>query len=262
MLGRGGLRRLGGGLWPAMVGKLLPYTALFLFLLGISDAVLFGVFEMPLNGSRWVLIVAAILFILACQFIGALLALLMKNTASAVSVATLVTAPAFGFMGIGFPRFGMNAFSQGWGALMPGTWFLNARIDQTVRGAPLDLADTVTYQGMMFTGVPNLVWVFGYFRASWTLRVEMIAEVVCRMLHHMDETGRRKVVVELPPELAGEPQLPWVDPENFNPGYLMRDMHLMPRRLDREDWQHTQDYWSEKDRFAAIDVAGRAFRYE
>ena len=131
-----------------------------------------------------------------------------------------------------------------------------------IDGAPLDLADTVTYQGMMFTGVPNLVWVFGYFRASWTLRVEMIAEVVCRMLHHMDETGRRKVVVELPPELAGEPQLPWVDPENFNPGYLMRDMHLMPKRLDREDWQHTQDYWSEKDRFAAIDVAGRAFRYE
>ena len=42
-------------------------------------------------------------------------------------------------------------------------------IDFAVDGKPLDFADTVTYRGMMFTGVPNLVWVFGYFRASWTL---------------------------------------------------------------------------------------------
>lgn len=134
------LGRLGGGLLPALAGKLLPYTVLFLLLLGLADAVLFGWFAMPLLGSRWILVLAAVLFILTCQFIGALLALLLKNTASAVSLATLLTASAFGFMGIGFPRFGMNAFSQGWGALMPGTWFLTARIDQTVRGAPLDLS--------------------------------------------------------------------------------------------------------------------------
>ena len=38
-----------------------------------------------------------------------------------------------------------------------------------IDGKTLDFADTVTYRGMMFTGVPNMVWVFGYFRASWTL---------------------------------------------------------------------------------------------
>jgi cation diffusion facilitator CzcD-associated flavoprotein CzcO len=128
-------------------------------------------------------------------------------------------------------------------------------------GEPLDLAKTVTWQGMMFTGVPNLVWVFGYFRASWTLRVEMIAELVCRILNHMDATGARAVTVEIPEDLAQMPRLPWVDPENFNPGYLMRDIHLMPRRLDLPDWQHTQDYWSERDRFQAIDVRDRALRY-
>jgi cation diffusion facilitator CzcD-associated flavoprotein CzcO len=128
-------------------------------------------------------------------------------------------------------------------------------------GEPLDLAKTVTWQGMMFTGVPNLVWVFGYFRASWTLRVEMIAELVCRILNHMDAAGARTVTVEIPEDLAQMPRLPWVDPENFNPGYLMRDIHLMPRRLDLPDWQHTQDYWSERDRFQAIDVRDRALRY-
>lgn len=134
-------------------------------------------------------------------------------------------------------------------------------IAYTVDGAALDLAQTVTYQGMMFTGVPNLVWVFGYFRASWTLRVEMIAEVICRLLTHMDRIGAQKVTVEIPEALSHLPHLPWVDAENFNPGYLMRDMHLMPKRLDLPDWQHTQDYWSEKDRFAEIDVADGVFRY-
>lgn len=131
------LQRLGGGLLPAMAGKMLPYTLLFLVVFGMADAVLFGLFGLPLEGSRLMLIAAAVLFILACQLAGALLALVLKSMASAVSMATLVTAPAFGFMGIGFPRFGMNLFSWWWGALLPGTWFLTLRIDQTIRGAPV-----------------------------------------------------------------------------------------------------------------------------
>lgn len=123
-----------------MAGKLLPYTLLFLIVLGLSDAVLFGIFELPLRGHREVLLLAAVLFILTCQLIGTLLALLLKPMASAVSIGALLTSPAFGFMGIGFPRIGMNAFAFGWGALLPGTWYLTARIDQTVRGTPLDLS--------------------------------------------------------------------------------------------------------------------------
>ena len=48
--------------------------------------------------------------------------------------------------------------------------------------------------------------------------------------------------------------MPWIDPENFNPGYLMRSMHLMPKRGDTPEWQHSQDYWAEKDQFPAIDL--------
>jgi len=84
--------------------------------------------------------IAGLLFVLSCQFLGAWLALVLKPIVSAVSIGTLLTAPAFGFMGIGFPRLGMNAFAYGYGALLPGTWYLTARIDQTVRGTPLDLS--------------------------------------------------------------------------------------------------------------------------
>jgi ABC-2 type transport system permease protein len=134
------LRRLGGGLWPAMAGKILPYTLLFLVVLGISDWVLFGVLDMPLRGNRYMLILAGILFILADQFIGVLLALLLRPMASAISIGTLLMAPAFGFMGIGFPRVGMNAFAYHWGQMIPGTWYLMARIDQTIRGTPVNLS--------------------------------------------------------------------------------------------------------------------------
>src|SRR6267142_1530809 len=134
------LRRLGGGLWPAMAGKVLPSTMIFLMVLGVSDAVLFGILELPLHGRGWLLDTAGFLFILSCQLLGALLALLLKPTATAVSVGTPLTSPAFGFMGIGFPRLGMSAFSLGFGSFLPGTWYLTARIDQTIRGTPLDLS--------------------------------------------------------------------------------------------------------------------------
>jgi cation diffusion facilitator CzcD-associated flavoprotein CzcO len=131
----------------------------------------------------------------------------------------------------------------------------------TIDGKPLAFSDTVTYRGMMFTGVPNMAWVFGYFRASWTLRADLIADFVCRLLAHMKKKGARRVEVALRPEDRDMKLLPWIDPENFNPGYLMRGMHLLPKRGDKPEWQHTQDYWTEKDVFPAIDLDDAAFVY-
>jgi cation diffusion facilitator CzcD-associated flavoprotein CzcO len=107
---------------------------------------------------------------------------------------------------------------------------------------------------MMFTGVPNMVWIFGYLRASWTLRADLIGDFVCRLLQHMDATGAEVVVPELRPEDADMDLLPWIDPEDFNSGYLMRSMHLMPQRGAKIEWQHTQDYWNEKDQLPLVDL--------
>ncbi len=135
-------------------------------------------------------------------------------------------------------------------------------IDFAVDGKKLDFADTVNYRGMMFTGVPNLVWVFGYFRASWTLRVDLVADFVCRLLTHMKADRRETGDAALRPEDHNMPLLPWIDPENFNPGYIMRGMHLLPKRGDKPEWQHNQDYWVEKDEFPKIDLRDKAFVYE
>ncbi len=74
-----------------------------------------------------------------------------------------------------------------------------------IDGMPLDFAETVTYRGMMFTGVPNMAWVFGYFRASWTLRTDLVADFVCRLLAHMKNKGAKKVVPALRPQESNMP---------------------------------------------------------
>lgn len=135
-------------------------------------------------------------------------------------------------------------------------------IDFVVDDKPVDFSETVTYRGMMFTGVPNMLWIFGYFRASWTLRVDLLGDFVCRLLNHMKQKGAKKVTPRLRPEDKDMPLLPWMDPENFNPGYLMRSMNLLPKRGDKPEWQHTQDYWAEKKQIPEIDLEDGVFDYE
>ena len=134
-------------------------------------------------------------------------------------------------------------------------------IEVEIDGKPLNFHDSINYRGMMFTGIPNMLWIFGYFRASWTLRADLLADFVCRLLGHMEEKGAKRVDVALREEDKDMELLPWIDPENFNPGYLMRAMELLPQRGDKKEWQHTQDYWAEKDEIPAIDLDAEEFVY-
>jgi cation diffusion facilitator CzcD-associated flavoprotein CzcO len=124
----------------------------------------------------------------------------------------------------------------------------------TIDGEPLNFAECFTHRGIMYSGIPNMAWVFGYFRASWTLRSDLISGFVCRLLNHMDTKGASMVTPELRPEERDMATLPFVDPENFDPGYLMRSMHLMPNQGDRDPWLHKQDYDTEKDEIPAADL--------
>jgi monooxygenase len=127
-------------------------------------------------------------------------------------------------------------------------------LDFTVDGETIDPADTVTYRGVMFTELPNLAYVFGYFRASWTLRADIISDFVCRLLAEMEKRGATKVVPVLRPEDADMALGSWVDPENFNPGYLMRTQHLMPKRGANEPWTWGAEYSAERTQLAEADL--------
>lgn len=142
------LRRLGGGsILPALFAKLLPLTLVAMFTLAICDLAMFWYFGLPLNGSGWIYAASALVFILSCQFLGAIFALAIQPTAGALSVAGILISPSFGYLGISFPREAMNVFPQHWGAVFPGTLFAQIRIDETVRATPTDVTvNTLVYQ--------------------------------------------------------------------------------------------------------------------
>ena len=78
----------------------------------------------------------------------------------------------------------------------------------------------------------------------------------------MEELGVQRVTPQLRAEDADMPISSWIDPDNFNPNYLMRSMHLLPTRGDKPEWQHTQDYWTEKDALPAADLDDGCLVYE
>lgn len=131
-----------------------------------------------------------------------------------------------------------------------------------VNDQEIDFAESVTYRGMMFTNLPNMAWVMGYFRASWTLRVDLIGDFICRLLKHMDDKGVKQVSLTIPEEDKDMELLPWGDEEEFNPSYLLRSMHLLPKRGDRANWQHTQDYWEEREILPKVDLDDKIFEYK
>lgn len=111
-------------------------------------------------------------------------------------------------------------------------------MDVVVDGMPVDFAQTWTYRGVAFSGVPNLVSTFGYVNASWTLRADLIAQFVCRLLHHLSNTGTDVVTPLLRPSDRYMTPRPFI--EDFSPGYMARMMPRLPKQGDREPWTNPQ----------------------
>jgi hypothetical protein len=99
-----------------------------------------------------------------------------------------------------------------------------------------------------------MAYVFGYFRHSWTLRVDLVCDLVCRLLQHMQDKGATMVVPTLRPEDAGMQLRPWSDPENFNSGYVMRSQHIMFKQGDREPWTHMLEHEQEQEILPKADL--------
>ena len=117
---------------------------------------------------------------------------------------------------------------------------LNLRVfggtEITVDGEVVDPADTMAYRAMMLSGVPNFAFTIGYTNASWTLKADLVAEYVVRLLDRMRSTGRRQVV---PVRDEGVEAVPLMD---FDAGYVRRAAHTLPRQGTVEPWALRQSY--------------------
>ncbi|MGJ3231792.1 MAG: flavin-containing monooxygenase [Oceanicaulis sp.] len=109
-------------------------------------------------------------------------------------------------------------------------------VEIDVDGRPLHARDHVTYRGMMLSDVPNLALAFGYTNASWTLKIDLTCERVCRMLNHMERTGADYAVPEPPADLETLPLL------DFSSGYVQRALPDLPRMGATQPWRTYQNY--------------------
>jgi ABC-2 type transport system permease protein len=125
----------GGSAWRAVAGKLLPYavhfTALGLFML----VVLFRYMAVPMRGHLQVIVAATVLFVLAYLAVALLIIAWSANLRFATSIAALYTTPAFAFVGITFPTFGMPTIGRAWDSILPLSHYLKIVVDQAIRGA-------------------------------------------------------------------------------------------------------------------------------
>ena len=132
----------------------------------------------------------------------------------------------------------------------------------TVDGQSVQPADTFTYRGLMLSGIPNFAMVFGYLRTSWTMRVDIVSEYLCRLFNHMDAKGVQVVTPTLREQDQGMSKNKWIAAEEFNPGYMQRGIHMMPRSGDHEPWLFSPDYYEEKDQMPRFDLDEETLVYE
>jgi cation diffusion facilitator CzcD-associated flavoprotein CzcO len=130
-------------------------------------------------------------------------------------------------------------------------------IELSIDGSRVEVAGRLTYRGLMLDGVPNLAFCIGYTNASWTLRADLVARFVCRLLRHM----RRRSLGSCRPrhgpgEIAQRPLL------NLSAGYVQRAADVLPQQGDRSPWrlhqQHVREWLSL--RLGRFDPGGLEFR--
>ncbi|WBH17079.1 flavin-containing monooxygenase [Sphingomonas radiodurans] len=110
-------------------------------------------------------------------------------------------------------------------------------ISPVVDGVPIKMGSALQYKGMMFSDVPNLAFTFGYTNASWTLKADLVAMYMCRLLNTMKKRGLRQAT----PRIGSEEVTPepFVD---FSSGYIQRVADQLPKQGNRKPWKLNQNY--------------------
>ena len=130
-------------------------------------------------------------------------------------------------------------------------------VEFVVDGTAVDFSRTMTYKGLMTSGLPNVVSTFGYINASWTLRADLTAEWVCRVLNHMEEFGFEQATPRIPELLAKTMEKRyWI--HDFSAGYMQRMMPKLPRQGTQMPWVNPQNYRKDKKMFRGSAISDGA----
>jgi ABC-2 type transport system permease protein len=127
----------GGNPIVALTGKLAPLFGIFFIIMLSVALILEGFLGISFKGDLPIMLAAGSLLIIGYLAVGALMQLLVRDLATGLGLTGLIVSPAFGYAGVGFSTFGMNTFSQVWGAILPMRWYMAVLLGQAARGLPL-----------------------------------------------------------------------------------------------------------------------------
>jgi ABC-2 type transport system permease protein len=127
----------GGDPIVALAGKLAPLFAIFVVVLLSTPQILEGMFDIQFRGDVPMMIAAGILLIIAYLAVGALMQVLARDLVTGLSLTSIFVSPAFGYLGVGFPILGMNAFAHVWSTILPLRWYMAVLLGQGARGLPV-----------------------------------------------------------------------------------------------------------------------------
>lgn len=115
-------------------------------------------------------------------------------------------------------------------------------IQAAIDGRPLNTSEHMLYKGMMISDVPNMALIIGYINASWTLKVDIAAEYICRLLNYMDAEGYDQVLAQgdaaelLPDTVMG----------SLSSGYIARAAGVMPKQGRHAPWKVSNNYLADR----------------
>jgi cation diffusion facilitator CzcD-associated flavoprotein CzcO len=123
-------------------------------------------------------------------------------------------------------------------------------------GQVVPLNETVTYKSMMLSGIPNFAFAVGYTNISWTLKVDLVCEHLCRMLAHMDAQGHDTMV-----PVADDPSLEYRPLLDFKAGYVQRAIDLFPQQGSHGPWTVEMNYAADRARLSAGPIEDPALHF-
>ncbi|EXA68723.1 FAD-containing monooxygenase EthA [Acinetobacter baumannii 348935] len=115
-------------------------------------------------------------------------------------------------------------------------------IQATMDGKPLDTSKHMLYQGIMVSDVPNMALIIGYINASWTLKVDIAAEYICRLLNYMDQHGYDEVI----PEGDATELLEDTVMGSLTSGYIARAADVMQKQGKHAPWKVSNNYLADR----------------
>ncbi|MBV1688676.1 NAD(P)/FAD-dependent oxidoreductase [Novosphingobium sp. G106] len=132
-------------------------------------------------------------------------------------------------------------------------------ITLNVDGEPVNPAEHFFYRNCMFSNVPNFAMLFGYLNASWTLRVDLVAEWLCKLLRHMDKWGVDVATPYLPVDHGLIETHPF---DAFSSGYLQRARAQIPKSATTSPWQIGMDYLTDRKEVREAPIDDGVMRFE